>query len=60
MAALADPNLPRSDESFARCWDIAAYDAAYLILALRKKVPLATWDELLKRKALDEGIEILG
>jgi predicted nucleic acid-binding protein len=36
-------------ESYARAWDIAAYDAAYLMLAKRKKVPLATSDELVKR-----------
>jgi predicted nucleic acid-binding protein len=47
-------------ESLARRWNIAAYDAAYLALAKRKNIPLATSDELLKRKALDEGIEILG
>lgn len=47
-------------ESLARRWNIAAYDAAYLALAKRKNIPLATSDDLLKRKALDEGIEILG
>jgi len=47
-------------ESLARSRNIAAYDAAYLALARRKNIPLATSDELLRRKALDEGIEILG
>jgi predicted nucleic acid-binding protein len=46
-------------ESFARRWDLAVYDAAYLVLAIRKKIPLATSDAFLKRRALDEGIEIL-
>jgi predicted nucleic acid-binding protein len=46
-------------ESFARRWDLAAYDAAYLALALRKKIPLATSDEPLKRKAIDAGVEIV-
>ncbi len=46
-------------ESLARRWDLTAYDASYLALALRKKIPLATCDEFLKRKALDEGIQIL-
>ena len=47
-------------ESFARRWDIAAYDASYLALARRKNIPLATSDEILKRKALNVGVEILG
>jgi predicted nucleic acid-binding protein len=47
-------------ESLARRLNIAVYDAAYLALARRRNIPLATSDELLKRRALDEGIEILG
>ena len=46
-------------ESYARAWDIAAYDAAYLFLAKRRNVSLATSDELLKSRASAEGIEIL-
>ena len=47
-------------EAFARRWDVAAYDASYLALAMRKNIPLATSDELLKRKDLDAGVKILG
>jgi predicted nucleic acid-binding protein len=47
-------------EAFARRWDLAAYDAAYLALALRRGLPLATSDAVLKRKAKDAGVEILG
>jgi predicted nucleic acid-binding protein len=47
-------------ESLARQWDMAAYDAAYLALAMRMGIPLATTDEPLKRKALNARIEILG
>lgn len=35
-------------ESQARTWNLPAYDAAYLDLALRKKVPLATLDDDLR------------
>ncbi len=47
-------------QSVARRWDIAAYDAAYLDLALRKEIPLATSDEPLKRIAMRAGVTILG
>jgi len=46
-------------EAFARKTETAAYDAAYLALALRRNIPLATTDELLKRKALEYGVEIV-
>ena len=46
-------------ESRARRWVLPAYDAAYLELALRKHLPLATTDERLKKAALAEGIEVL-
>jgi len=37
-------------ESEARQWDLAAYDAAYLELALHKKIPLATTDTTSRRQ----------
>jgi predicted nucleic acid-binding protein len=45
-------------ESQARKWNLPAYDAAYLDLALRKNLPLATADDDLKRMAQAEGIEV--
>jgi predicted nucleic acid-binding protein len=47
-------------ESVARRWDVAAYDAAYLALALRRGLPLATSDVYLRKKAADAGVAILG
>jgi predicted nucleic acid-binding protein len=46
-------------ESASRRWTLTSYDAAYLDLAIRKGLPLATTDEALKTAALAEGIEIL-
>jgi predicted nucleic acid-binding protein len=46
-------------ESLARKHNLAAYDAAYLDLALREKLPLATSDQDLKRAALTEGVALL-
>jgi predicted nucleic acid-binding protein len=39
---------------------LTAYDAAYLELALRKKLPLATLDAKLARAARAEGVAIFG
>ncbi len=46
-------------ESRARKWNLSAYDAAYLGLALRRNLPLATADDALKLVATAEGIHIL-
>ena len=47
-------------ESRACEWDIAAYDASYLDLALRKGLPLATADDRLREAAVAAGIALLG
>jgi predicted nucleic acid-binding protein len=46
-------------ESLARRRNIAAYDAAYLDLALRSNLALATSDEPLQQAAIAEGIPVL-
>ena len=46
-------------ESRARRRNIAAYDAAYLDLALRTGFALATSDEPLRKAAIAEGITVL-
>lgn len=43
----------------AREWGLAAYDAAYLALALRRNLPLATSDEDLRDAALRLGVQVL-
>lgn len=46
-------------ESQARKWSLSAYDTAYLDLALRRGLPLATADDDLKRIAAAEGIPVI-
>jgi predicted nucleic acid-binding protein len=46
-------------ESLARRYDVAAYDAAYLNLAVRTGLPLATVDGPLKNAALAERVTVL-
>jgi predicted nucleic acid-binding protein len=43
-----------------RSYALTAYDAAYLDLALRKQLPLATLDDDLRRAGAGLGIELLG
>ncbi len=46
--------------TLARRHKLTAYDAAYLELALREDVPLATLDSALIRAAKAEGVEVIG
>ena len=38
---------------------LTVYDAAYLELALRRRIPLATLDDALRRTAISAGVEVL-
>jgi predicted nucleic acid-binding protein len=46
--------------SLARRHRLTVYDAAYLELALREGLPLATLDALLAEAARQEGVAVLG
>ncbi len=46
-------------EAQARKWKLAAYDAAYLDLAMRKGLPLATADEDLRRAASAQNVVVV-
>lgn len=46
-------------ESLARKHNLAAYDAAYLDLAVCEKLPLATSDAALRKAALAEGVALI-
>ena len=46
-------------ESLARKHNLAAYDVAYIGLAMRQKLSLATLDEGLKRAALVEAVALI-
>lgn len=45
--------------AFARQEGLTTYDAAYLELAIRKAIPLATLDRALSRAARRQGVETL-
>jgi predicted nucleic acid-binding protein len=44
----------------ARSLDLTAYDAAYLALAARRGLPLATVDDRLRRAAASAGVALIG
>ena len=46
--------------SLARDHNLSAYDAAYLELAMRRGLPLATLDDKLKTAALAAGVVLYG
>jgi predicted nucleic acid-binding protein len=59
-------DIDRSDSAdllrlphLARKHDLTTYDAAYLNLAFRDKLPLATNDKDLRKAAIAEGVPII-
>ena len=44
----------------AHRWGLTLYDAAYLELALRSQLPLATLDKALRTAAAAQGVQLLG
>ena len=49
----------RDLQALARQYQLAVYDAAYLDLAMRNHLPLATFDRVLKAAALATGVPLL-
>ena len=46
--------------SLARERNLTVYDAAYLELAMREGLPLATLDRALEKAAIAEGVALFG
>jgi predicted nucleic acid-binding protein len=46
--------------AFARAHHLSTYDAAYLALAIREGLPLATLDSALRKAARKTGVPLLG
>jgi len=46
--------------AFARMFDLTAYDTAYLVLAQRLAIPLATRDAKLRQAAIEGDVELFG
>lgn len=69
LARLATLAITSDEESDRRCWDatvalaeahrLTVYDAAYLELAQRRGLPLATLDAALARTARGAGVEVV-
>ena len=66
MASLPIATDPETDNrafreilTLARSQQLTSYDAAYLELAIRRGLPLATQDKALKRAAQNVGVETL-
>lgn len=58
-ADAADPALILTLPDLARAYELTNYDAAYLELALRRNIPLATTDEALRRAAKKAGVGLV-
>ena len=61
LPILIVPNAePDAIMSLARRHNLSFYDAAYLELAQRENIPLATLDQALARAAATEGVPLIG
>lgn len=70
VVLLASLDIQADNHAPARAFDhilplsrnhgLSSYDAAYLDLALRRNLPLASLDDELRRVALGLGVEVLG
>jgi predicted nucleic acid-binding protein len=58
--ARAEPEAWLGAVQLAERHRLTVYDAAYLELALRRRMPLATLDRDLRTAAVGEGVELLG
>lgn len=68
LGAAALIRVRSDDETWSRAWEevavlsrrhrLTAYDAAYLELALRRRLPLATFDRRLAHAAAAEGVSL--
>jgi len=55
----ANPDLILTLPNLARTYELTNYDAAYLELAMRRHVALATTDEALRRAAAKAGVPLI-
>lgn len=55
-----DRETPQAIFYLARKHSLTVYDAAYLELALRRELPLATLDDALRKAAKTEGVSLIG
>jgi predicted nucleic acid-binding protein len=59
LISATDPTLPTNDVlTLARTHALTVYDAAYLELCLRQKLPLMTFDKKLAAAAVTAGVEV--
>lgn len=68
LTDLSDLEIQLDEESVERCWSITVtlaqlyqltvYDAAYLELAQRRRLPLATLEQALAKAARAAGVEL--
>jgi predicted nucleic acid-binding protein len=59
LADHADPAIILKLPDLAYTYDLTNYDAAYLELAMRRKLSLATTDQALRRAAGKAGVDLV-